>query len=376
MSRPAAVLVDPAAITANVRALHRLAPDSALCAVVKADGYGHGAVAAARAALAGGAEWLAVALVSEGEELRRAGLDAPVLLLSEPRPEAMAAALAARLTPTLYTVEGIDAAAAAATGLGEQWDVHLKVDTGMHRVGADPDEVVDLARRIAEHPQLRLGGTATHLAVADEPARPETAQQLRRFHGALDRLAAAGIDPGLRHAANSAGLIAHPDARLDMVRIGIAMYGIAPSPELAGAVELRPAMSVRCAVSFVRSVAAGEGVSYGLRHRFAEPADLAVIPVGYADGVPRRLSETGGEVLVAGRRCPIRGVVTMDQTVVEVTGGPPVRPGDEVVLLGVQGAEQITAQEWADRLGTIAYEVVCGFGPRLPREYPTEGCAG
>ena len=382
MSRPAAVLVDPAAITANVRALHRLAPDSLLCAVVKADGYGHGAVPAARAALAGGADLLAVALVTEGEELRSAGIDASVLLLSEPRPEAMAAAVAARLTPTLYTVEGIDAAARAAgdaaldAALAAPWEVPLKLDTGMHRVGADPEAAVDLARRIVGDPHLRLGGTFTHLAVADEPSRPETAQQLRRFHAALDRLAAAGIDPGVRHAANSAGLIAHPDARLDMVRVGIAMYGIAPGPELAGAVELRPAMSVRCAVSFVRTVAAGEGVSYGLRHTFDAPADLAVIPVGYADGVPRRLSDTGGEVLVGGRRCPIRGVVTMDQTVIEVTGGAPVVPGDEVVLLGSQGSEEVPAQEWADRLGTISYEVVCGFGPRLPREYPTEGCAG
>jgi alanine racemase len=376
MSRPAAVLVDPAAITANVRTLHRLAPDSLLCAVVKADGYGHGAIPAARAALAGGAEWLAVALVSEGEELRRAGIDAPVLLLSEPRPEAMAAACAAGLTPTLYTVEGIEAAASAAAGRDERWAVHLKVDTGMHRVGADPGDVVELARRVEGHPQLRLGGTATHLAVADEPARPETGEQLRRFHAVLDELAAAGLDPGLRHVANSAGLIAHPDARLDMVRVGIAMYGIAPGPELAGAVELRPAMSVRCSVSFVRTVGAGEGVSYGLRHRFEQRADLAVIPVGYADGVPRRLSETGGEVLVAGRRCPMRGVVTMDQTVIEVTGGPAAAPGDEVVLLGSQGEQEVTAQEWADRLGTIPYEVVCGFGPRLPREYLAEGCSG
>jgi alanine racemase len=319
-----------------------------------------------------------VALVFVGEELRRAGIDAPVLLLSEPRPEAMPAALAAGLTPTLYTAEGIDAAAAAAAAASardEPWAVHLKVDTGMHRVGADPDQVVDLACRIGAHPQLRLGGTSTHLAVADEPARPETAQQLRRFHTVLDGLVEAGLEPGLRHVANSAGLIAHPDARLDMVRVGIAMYGIAPSATLTGAVDLRPAMSVRCSVTFVRSVAAGEAVSYGLRHRFEQPADLAVIPVGYADGVPRRLSETGGEVLVGGRRCPMRGVVTMDQTIIEVTGAPRVAPGDEVVLLGSFGDEQVSAQEWADRLGTIPYEVVCGFGPRLPREYLTEGCS-
>lgn len=380
MSRHASVEVDTAAITANVRALGRLAPAAELCAVVKADGYGHGAVPAARAALAGGATWLAVALVGEGEQLRAAGIDVPVLVLSEPPIDSMGAAFGAGLTPTLYTAAGIDAAARAATGAPEPWAVHLKIDTGMHRVGVDPAGAVDAARRITGHPSLRLGGTATHLACADEPGRPETAVQLRRFRRALAEIAAAGIDPGVRHAANSAGLIAHPDAHFDMVRVGIAIYGIAPSPALATAVALRPAMTVRARVSLVRDVAAGEGVSYGLRHVFERDARVAVVAVGYADGVPRRLSSTGGEVLVGGVRRPIRGVVTMDQLVVEVTDGPPVEPDDEVVLLGRQGDEDVSAQEWADRLDTIPYEVVCGFGPRLERSYcsatPLDRAAG
>lgn len=384
MSRHAAVEVDTGAVTANVRALARLAPHSELCAVVKADGYGHGAVQVARAAIAGGATRLGVALVDEGRTLRDAGIQVPILVLSEPPADAMPGAFEAGLTPVVYSAEGIDAAADAAAAAASapavaegRWEVHLKVDTGMHRVGVDPADAVDAARRIVGHPTLALGGTATHLAVADEPTRPETSQQLRRFTDVVERIRGAGIDPGTLHAANSAGLMGHPDCHLDMVRVGIAIYGIAPCAELHDAATLRPAMSVRASVSYLRRVAAGEGISYGLRHVFAHDALVAVVPVGYADGVPRRLGSAGGEVLIGGARRPIRGVVTMDQLLVEVTDGPPVVTGDEVVLIGRQGDEEITAREWADRLDTIPYEVVCGFGPRLPRIYPGagSGCA-
>ena len=367
MSRNAAVEVDLSAVRSNARTLAALAPDAVLCAVVKADGYGHGAVEVARAALEGGAACLAVAVVEEGRALRDHGIDAPIMLLSEPPPEAMADAHAAGLTPIVYTAAGIDAAAAAARGAAAPWEVHLKVDTGMHRAGADPCDAVALARRIVEHPSLRLGGTATHLAAADEPDHHVTADQLGRFREVLADLSRAGIDPGVRHAANSAGLLAHPDAHFDLVRVGIALYGLAPSPALEGAAPLQPAMTVRACVSLVRDVDKGEGVSYGLRHVFDEPAQVAVVPLGYADGVPRRLGTAGGSVLIGGVRRPIRGVVTMDQLMVEVTDGPVVEAGDEVVLLGRQGDEQITAQEWADLLDTISYEVVCGFGPRMPR---------
>jgi alanine racemase len=370
MPRHAAIDVDLDAITANTRAIAAAAPHSIVCAVVKADGYGHGAVPVAWAALAGGADWLAVALVEEGHELRRAGIDAPILVLSEPPPDVMPEALEARLTPTLYTDAGIDAAIAAVRAAGAAtWAVHLKVDTGMHRVGADPADVVALASRVVAAPELELQGTFTHLAVADEPARAETAEQLDRFDAVLAELAQAGIEPGLRHAANSAGILAHTRAHYDLVRAGIALYGLAPAPVLAGRVELRPAMRLRAEVTTVRSLRAGDGASYGLRHVFDRPARVAVVPLGYADGVARRLGLTGGCVLIGGVRCPVRGVVTMDQTIVEVTEVPDVAPGDEVVLLGSQGDEEITAQEWADRLDTIGYEVVCGFSARLPRRH-------
>lgn len=366
------IQVDLDAIAANAATMLDRADGAQLCAVVKAGGYGHGSIDVAYAALEGGATWLAVALVEEGHALRDAGIGVPILVLSEPPPDVMSEAFDARLTPTIYTVQGVDAAAAAAAGggggaAGGKWQVHLKVDTGMHRVGAHPADALEIARRIVAAPSLHLGGTFTHLATADEPSRPETAEQLELFDRTLDELSRASMDPGLRHAANSAGALVHPSARLDMVRVGIALYGIEPAPGLASDTELQPAMSLHAEVTMVKHLAAGDGVSYGLRHVFERPSTVAVVPLGYADGIPRRLGAAGGEVLIGGVRRPVRGVVTMDQTIVEVTDGPEVSPGDPVVLLGSQGVEEVTAQEWAERLDTIPYEVVCGFSVRLPR---------
>ena len=365
--------IDLDAVAHNVEVLCSLAGAAELCVVVKADGYGHGAVEVARTALAHGARMLAVAFVEEGVPLREAGIDAPVLVLSEPPPDSLREAWALGLTPALYHLDAVEAAAAVVPE-GARWGVQLKVDTGMHRVGLAPHEAAGVASAVVASPRLRLEGVFTHLAVADEPERPETAGQLDRFEDVLVGLRAVGVEAPLVHAANSAGLIAHPRSRLDLVRVGIAVYGLAPSPALTSMVPLRPAMSVHAEVSHVLTVPAGEGVSYGLRHVFDRDCLVAVVPLGYADGVARRLWSTGGEVLIGTRRRPIRGVVTMDQLMVEL--GPPgsaeagsVARGDPVVLLGTQGDEEITAQEWADRLDTIAYEVVCAMALRLPREH-------
>ena len=367
-SRPAWAEIDLDAVRHNARVLAQAAAPAALCAVVKADGYGHGAVPVARAALEGGATWLAVAVVEEGAALRSAGLGGPVLLLSEPPPEAMADAVAHRLTPTLYTLRGVGAAAAAAGRA--PLAVHVKVDTGMHRVGATHEEAVAVAAAVDRAPRLRLEGLWTHLAVADEPGRAdETTRQLERFEEVRDRLAAAGFRPPLLHAANSAGAIAHPASRYDMVRCGIAVYGHSPAPALAGMADLRPALSLKARVSLVKEVAAGERLSYGLRYELSCPSVVATVPLGYADGVPRRLSSTGGQVLLGGRRCPMAGTVTMDQLLVDCGPGAAVAVGDEVVLLGRQGREEVAAEEWAERLGTISYEILCGVGPRVPRSY-------
>lgn len=363
--------IDLGALRENTATLATLVAPAALCAVVKAGGYGHGAVPAARAALEGGASWLAVALVEEGVELRDAGVEAPVLLLSEPPASAMPEVVARTLTPTVYTQAGVEAAAKAVASAGRPgraMGVHVKVDSGMHRVGAPPAEAVQVATAVHERPELRLDGLWTHFATADDPDPSFTEQQCARFDDVVARLAETGVRPRLVHACNSAGAIAHPRARHGLVRCGLALYGVPPAPALAGRVALRPVLSLRARVSYVKSVAAGDGISYGLRHRFEQTSVVATVPLGYADGVPWRLGVSGGEVLVGGRRRAIAGAVTMDQLTVDCRDDD-VQPGDEVVLLGRQGDESVDAWEWAERVGTIAYEILCGVGPRVPRLY-------
>jgi alanine racemase len=370
-SRPAWAEVDLDAVRHNTAALARVASPARLCAVVKADAYGHGAAPVAKASLEAGASALAVAFVEEGAELRAAGVTAPVLVLSEPEEGAMARAAEEDLSPTLYTTRGLRAAAAAARRAGSPLGVHVKVDTGMHRVGADPEEALSVACGVQEAPELRLDGLWTHLAVAEEEGDGFTARQLEAFGDVVGKLRAGGVEAPTLHAANSAGAISHPASRLGMVRCGIAIYGYAPSTavgsDLAAAGEtLLPVMSLRARVSHVRRLAAGERISYGRRYELRRPSFVATVPVGYADGVPRRLFEAGGEVLIGGERRPIAGTVTMDQLMADC-GDDEVSPGDEVVLIGSQGSEAIGADEWAQRLGTISYEVLCGIGPRVPR---------
>jgi alanine racemase len=366
--RPAWVEIDLDAIRANTGAIVDAVAPAAVMAVVKADAYGHGDGAVARAALDAGATWLGVALVEEGIALREQGIDAPILVLSEPPAAAAPAVVAASLTPVVYTLGGLEhlAKAVASSGRDAPLAVHLKVDTGMHRVGCSITEVAVLAEAIASHAELALAGTCTHLAVADEPDDPYTGEQLARFDAVLADLVARGHAPGLRHAANSAGALAFPSARYDLVRTGIALYGIDPSPAVSGRVRLRPALAFKSRVGYVKTVPAGARVSYGLRYTVPAPARLATVPVGYADGVPRRLGHVGGQVLIGGRRVPIAGTVTMDQLLVDV-GEAPVAAGDEVVLIGRQGDEEVTAAEWAGPLDTIPYEIVCSIGPRVPR---------
>jgi alanine racemase len=370
VSRWAWAEVDLGAIRGNVEHLVSVAAPAAVWAVVKADGYGHGTVHAARAALQGGATGLCVALAQEGVVLRDAGLDCPILVLSEQPPEELAAALRARLELTVYSHAQLQAIAAAG---GRDHPVHLKIDTGMHRVGAPIEDALGLADAISESTAVRLAGLFTHLAVADEPTDPFNATQIRAFHDVLNKLGGAGHHAALVHAANSAAILGDPSTHFDMVRAGISIYGIAPGAALTRqAAALRPALSLRARVSHVRHVRAGDRISYGLRHQFESDATVATLPLGYADGVPRRLFAGGGEVLVGGRRRPIVGVVTMDQLMVDC-GTDEVAIGDEAVLIGSQGSESITANEWADRLGTIGYEVVCGISARIERRYTGAG---
>ncbi|MFN8035052.1 MAG: alanine racemase [Acidimicrobiia bacterium] len=368
--RPVWSEIDLAAVRHNVAALCGLVQPAQLLAVVKADAYGHGAVPVARAALEAGAAWLGVALVEEGVALRDAGIAAPLLVLSEPSPAAAGEVVARGLTPVVYTHHGIEALAKAVAdaGRGAPLPVHLKVDTGMHRVGCQVDEALPFVELITQVPELSLEGVCTHFAVADEAEHPYTARQRELFDGLLARLDARGLRPPLVHAANSAAAIAEAALRYDLVRIGIALYGIPPSAAPADRLELRPALALKAKVSFVKELGAGERLSYGLRYELPQASRIATVPVGYADGVPRNLGAVGGEVLIGGRRHPIAGTITMDQLMVDV-GDATVEVGDEVVLLGAQGADEVTASEWAARLGTIPYEIVCQIGPRVPRRY-------
>lgn len=377
--RPTTAEIDLGAVSDNVAAICNLVAPSGVCAVVKANGYGHGAVETAWAAIRGGASWLAVALVEEAVELRASGIEVPILVLSEFPASAAAAVVAHRLTATVYSHDRLDLLDAVAGAAGAIVDVHLKVDTGMHRVGCDPHDAVALASAAGSKGNLRHTGTFTHLATADEPAKPYTRTQLDRFEGVLMKLRTAGVDPGVVHAANSAGAIAHPRARYDMVRVGVAIYGNDPDAELRTStfgLRLKPVLTFRSEVSFVKVLGAGARVSYGLIHGLTAETIVATVPVGYADGVPRRLSSVGGEVLIGGRRRPMLGRVTMDQLLVDCgpadgrrSAGPPVVAGDEVVLLGHQADHAITPWEWAVKLDTIAYEITCSLSARVPKRY-------
>jgi alanine racemase len=359
------VEIDLDAVRHNVTVLRAAVAPAELWAVVKADAYGHGSVGVGRAALGAGAAGLCVALVQEAAHLREHGVDAPLLVLSEQPPAQLATAVELGVISTVYSTAQIEALEAAA-GHGSH-RVQLEVDTGMRRVGCEPDHAVALAERIVASPSLVLDGVYTHLAVADEPDHPANAAQLDLFDRVLADLDAAGIDPGTVHIGNSAGGLAHLRARRAVVRAGIAMYGISPGDGVDALVaDLRPVLSLHACVSHVKRVRAGESISYGHRHTFATDTTVATVPLGYADGVPRRWSAVGGEVLIGGTAHPVVGVVTMDQLMVDV-GNTPVAVGDPVVLIGRQGGATLSAETWARRLGTIGYEVVCALSPRLPR---------
>lgn len=360
--RPSFVEVNLDAIRYNVQEIARVVSPALFCAVVKADGYGHGDVPVAEAALEAGADWLAVATVTEGLRLREAGIDAPVLLLSEVSTEDVGALVAHRLTPTVYTKGFLDAIASAGTA-ADPVVVHLKIDTGMHRVGADEATTAELVGRIlTDDDRLSLGGLWTHFPSAEDDAEFTKGQieQLRR--------SSPGPNSFLVHAANSAGALLYPESRCDMVRIGLAMYGCYPSAACRDVVTLQPAMRVVSRIIHTKRLPAGARPSYGRIHPLETESTVATVPIGYADGVTRRLGKIGGEVLIGGKRRKHAGIVTMDQIVVDV-GDDPVGVGDEVVLLGSQGDEEIDADEWADHLDTVSWEILCGFGPRLPRRY-------
>ncbi|MFP4031777.1 MAG: alanine racemase [Desulfococcaceae bacterium] len=369
--------IDLGAIDHNLRELRRVTrPTARIMAVVKADGYGHGATPTARTALAAGADALAVARLPEGRRLRRDGIDAPILVLGPTPAERAVELVADDLTATVTGLESARALSDAARSAGARLKAHVKVDTGMGRLGIlafpRPDQSQAAAEAIAEIdrlPGLELQGAFTHFAAADAADLSFARLQLDRFHDLLERLRGLGVEVPLRHAANSGGVISLPDAHFDLVRPGISLYGLYPSNEVdREKIRLRPAMTLQTEVLHVKRVPADFPVSYGMTYRTPAPTTLATVAVGYADGLDRLLSSRG-HMLVHGRRAPIVGRVCMDLTILDVGAIPDVGVGDPVTVFGGEEPGAVSADEIADLAGTINYEVVSTIAPRVTRVY-------
>jgi alanine racemase len=337
---------------------------------VKADGYGHGAIPIAQEALRSGVAVLAVATVQEGIELRKAGITAPILLFSIPLPEELDELAAAKLSPFIVDTDIAKALAAAADRVGVRLQVHIKIDTGMGRVGCRPEDAAALAAYIASLPSLHYVGTATHLARTDSPladAMAYTKKQLARFTEALDAIRTAGFDAGVVHAANSGAIFLHEDAYFDMVRPGIVLYGYPPSEELASMVQLEPVMDLLTSVVFIKKVSQGTPISYGGTWIAPEDRMIATLPVGYGDGLPRGLSGNL-QVLIRGTLYPLVGRICMDQCMVDLGQDTDVCRLDPVTIFGGTG-EALTAGYLAAKLHTIPYEITCNINKRVPRVY-------
>ena len=365
--------IDLDAIRDNVMVLREHAGHGQVMAVVKADGYGHGLVQSAQAAVRGGASWLGVAFLEEAIALRAAGLDVPVLAWLFAPSEDLAPAVAVGVDLGIYSAQELVRAQAAAERTGIPARLHLKVDTGLSRGGATADAWPDLCEAAAKaeaEGSVRVTGLWSHFAFADGgPDHPVNSRQAALFAEALTVATGKGLHPEVRHLANSAATLTAPATHYDLVRPGVAIYGLSPVPQLGGPQDfgLRPAMSLRSQVALTKRVPAGAGVSYVHRYHTTRPTTLALVPLGYADGVPRAATNSA-EVLVGGARRTIAGTVSMDQFVLDV-GDDEVGPGDEVVLFGSGEDGEPTAQEWALALGTIDYEIVTRVGSRVPREY-------
>lgn len=367
--RSTIAVVDLSAIGDSIRSIRdRIGRSRHLMAVVKADGYGHGAVPVARTALRHGADWLGVALPEEGVELREAGITARILVFGLIRPEEASKSANVGLDQAVASLPLIEALDQAGQEAGAPIHVHLKIDTGMGRIGVAPDEAVRFAQEIVRRPGIRLAGVFSHLATADHEDKSYARRQLSRFEEALAIIERAGIDPGVRHIANSAAILDLPESYYDLVRPGIMIYGLYPSPSVGRTIPLRPAMEFRTRISAVKAVPSGTAISYGCTHvTTGERTVIATLPVGYADGYRRSLSDNA-EVLVRGQRAPIVGTVCMDMCMIDVTSVPDVKVHDPVVLFG----RNPTADEIAKRLGTINYEVTCAVTKRVPRVYRAE----
>lgn len=371
--RPTYVEIDLGALRHNFRQVQaRAEKDCGTLAVVKADAYGHGAEQIAPLLEESGADMFGVAIVEEGVELRRAGVTRPILVLGGIYPGQYELLLEHRLVPCLYDIDAARRLNAVADHQGRECAFHLKIDTGMGRVGFLPEELPETLKILSGLKQLRLEGVISHFAVADDPPHPFTDEQIGRFRQCLEQVRRAGFAPRYIHVSNSAALFSRELPECNLVRPGIVLYGAMPSEAFRETLDLRPVMSFRSAVAQVKTVPPGAGISYGHRFVAGRPSVIAAVPVGYADGYNRLLS-CCGEVLVRGRRAPVAGAVCMDWILVDVTDIPDVAVGDEVTLLGRDNGNVISAEEWAQKIDTIPYEVFCQVSKRVPRIMKDDG---
>ena len=362
------VEINLAALTHNVKQLKNLlSPHTQLMTVVKADAYGHGAVAVSQTVLSAGASWLGVATIPEGIELREAGIEAPILLLGATHTAQQVKAIAQwHLQPTICTAKQALIFSEVLVGLNQSLPVHAKLDTGMSRLGTPWQEATEFVQLIQRLPNLKLASVYSHLATADSPDQTIMLQQHEKFKLAIAQIKIAGINPDRLHLANSAATLAHPDLHYDLVRVGLANYGLYPAPHLQSVINLKPVMQVKARVTQVKTIEAGTGVSYGHQFVAKQQTQIAVVGIGYADGIPRNLSNKM-QVLIRGNFVPQVGSVTMDQLMLDVSAIPDLEVGEVVTLLGEDGGNQISADDWAAILGTISWEILCGFKNRLPR---------
>ena len=364
--RPTWAEIDLSAIAHNVGQIRKVTASSAkICAVVKADAYGHGAIAVARTALQAGANQLAVAIANEAVELRKAGFRVPILVLGHTPAYQIALVVGHDITQTIFSMDAAQVLSRVAVASGKVAKVHIKIDTGMGRIGVRPEDAGQFAAAVAALPGLIIEGVFSHFASSDSCDKRFTYEQYERFMEGLEYIKGQGIEIPIRHIANSAAILELPHMHLDMVRPGIVLYGLWPSNEVERKIELRPAMKLKAQVGFIKKVPSNVSISYGQTYFTSKPSRIATLPIGYADGWSRLLA-TKAEVLIHGKRAPLVGRVCMDQCMIDVTHIPNVKSGDEALLFG---GVDLPVEEVADKLGTINYEVVCMLGKRLPRVY-------
>ena len=370
--RPTWVEINLDHLKHNFNALKNLAGTSKMMGVVKADGYGHGAVEIARELAVLGVDYLAVATLDEAVQLREADITLPILILGYTPADHIDYCLDYGITPTVYTRD----VARKCSDYGEKThgkaNIHIKVETGMGRIGVSPDQALDFIQAVGRYPGLEIEGVFTHFSSADEKDKSYTHYQLSTFNAILESLASHGIKIPLKHAANSPAAISMPESHLDMVRVGLCLYGLYPAPHMQSLIALKPVINVKSRVSFIKTVPEGTAISYGRKYVTDEERIIGTLPLGYADGFTR-LFTNRAEVLIHGQRVPVIGAVCMDQTMFLGDKVPEAKMGDEVVIIGHQGNEAITVEELADKMGTINYEMVTMLDQRVPRLYWKDG---